>query len=696
MAPVHRLLSICFACLASIVMAYGANLVTHTEPVALAPGVQSIVLQGNQGRYVILEKRTRVEDAAAAFARGEGQPFPEQGVRTFAPHEFALDNKDIFLYFSYRNPDHNLWLQLRRVGIHNLSLYTFNASTGQWTLRAMHGTGVPWSESEFPYPSFMLPLASGQPTHVIIRVDSVISVSNQLVLAHNQAFHAADLDTAARVYLFIGFVAGLAFIGMVLAWERKSLDFVVYVVSVATLGLWQSIYLGGYPIIQDVWWRKFQFPGLLFVYLIMASFALHRLLQPPGRRTLFREMPISIAIVLYTNLFFAGVTLYWAFQPTTQGLGNWQGAFMVITAIASPLMLTFVVNRARRQGEASGATFLTIALAISATGLVLSAFRALGLLPYQAWISNLINITVPLEALFWAWALNHRYEYLNLSNKAKLEAKVEEMTAQERAQNGQLRELTGQLRDSLDEKTVALMEKDHALERLDAGNRLLRNAQDGLQNIIAASTHGLKNKTYRLRITLEKAGEAPSEALMIHADNQVRDIVTDIEAIATTALNIASKNQYRTAPAVELLQLRVEKIHPRFSYRQMVLDLRINAQSSAEVPDYPFNEAVSELLDNTLRYATAGSAVIVELGQIGDQIVVSVTNEGSIDTGILDELFTQPISRGGGNALNDDTTSGRGLYVVHQLLLAIGGGLSLDSNGPVTRISAKFPAYTTN
>jgi two-component system sensor histidine kinase KdpD len=117
--------------------------------------------------------------------------------------------------------------------------------------------------------------------------------------------------------------------------------------------------------------------------------------------------------------------------------------------------------------------------------------------------------------------------------------------------------------------------------------------------------------------------------------------------------------------------------------RQIALDLggqTVVVHSDAEL----FHLALSQLLENALKYSPPTSPVCVRLETLPDAVTIAVTNEGSIAAGDRERIFERFYR--GSNAAAQAPGTGVGLYVARKIAVAHGGTLELDDaeNGSAT------------
>jgi PAS domain S-box-containing protein len=102
-------------------------------------------------------------------------------------------------------------------------------------------------------------------------------------------------------------------------------------------------------------------------------------------------------------------------------------------------------------------------------------------------------------------------------------------------------------------------------------------------------------------------------------------------------------------------------------------------------------EALSNIVGNAVDHASAGTVVDVEATADGDDVVVSITNQGSaIPPEVLPVIF-EPFHGAKRHKGSATGHLGLGLYIAHQIVLSHGGTLSAASAGGKTIFVMRLP-----
>lgn len=102
-------------------------------------------------------------------------------------------------------------------------------------------------------------------------------------------------------------------------------------------------------------------------------------------------------------------------------------------------------------------------------------------------------------------------------------------------------------------------------------------------------------------------------------------------------------------------------------------------------------EVLSNITGNALDHAADGTAVVVAVTAVGDEVVVAISNQGEpIPDDVLPVLF-EPFRRGRTRTAAKSGNLGLGLYIAHELVRAHGGTIEARSTGGVTSFVVRLP-----
>ena len=142
----------------------------------------------------------------------------------------------------------------------------------------------------------------------------------------------------------------------------------------------------------------------------------------------------------------------------------------------------------------------------------------------------------------------------------------------------------------------------------------------------------------------------------------------------------AAREVFELGPA---LGAAIERLRARGSERDVRVSL---APGVRVVGDRQLSaQAITNLLMNADRYSTAGAPIHVEVDADGEQVALSVRDEGpGVSDEVAERLFRDRVSASRGLGL--------GLYLVHATMAAMGGSVQLASRRPVATFVLRWPS----
>lgn len=213
-------------------------------------------------------------------------------------------------------------------------------------------------------------------------------------------------------------------------------------------------------------------------------------------------------------------------------------------------------------------------------------------------------------------------------------------------------------------------------------------------------THELRTPLTQIRLSAETVllGRTRNAT---ERDSALREIVTETERLQHLVDNVlhfsrTERQMIALAPMDQalapLVQETVNGFVPLAAEQGVMLQVDVPASLSVRVDAQALRQILLNLLDNAVRYGPAGQTIVVSAARLPDAAVVTVTDEGEgipqADRERVWKPFVRLESAGDGNR----TGSGLGLAVVHHLVTASGGTVSIVGNNPRgTRISFSLP-----
>jgi two-component system OmpR family sensor kinase len=215
---------------------------------------------------------------------------------------------------------------------------------------------------------------------------------------------------------------------------------------------------------------------------------------------------------------------------------------------------------------------------------------------------------------------------------------------------------------------------DEMIERLAV---LLR----GQQRFIAQAAHELRSPltTLYTELSLALRRERTAEEYRTTIEGALsgaRSLTTLAEDLLTLArLGTHGAGTENRVAVAELIHGAVDSLRERATKRDVHLE--VDDTSSAEVAGHPgdLERMIRNLLDNAIRHTPEHTAVLIECQLAGDQVEISVSDDG---TGIKpeerDRIF-EPFFRGGDVRAYCDGGAGLGLAIARDIARLHGGNI---------------------
>lgn len=219
----------------------------------------------------------------------------------------------------------------------------------------------------------------------------------------------------------------------------------------------------------------------------------------------------------------------------------------------------------------------------------------------------------------------------------------------------------------------------------------------GLQErLVAVVGHDLRNPLGALLGNLDLLGRtgplserqqllaARMRGTVLRMEGMIRDLL-DLARTRQGGLLAVSPVEARLGEVCARTVAEIRDAHP-----DAVVDLAVEGDDRARLDPERIAQVVSNLVANALQHGARATPVEVAASGEGDEVVLRVENAGPPISPELGEHLFEPFRRGrsGGNGL------GLGLFVVHEVARAHGGGVTFRSAHGRTVFEVRFPRGT--
>lgn len=208
------------------------------------------------------------------------------------------------------------------------------------------------------------------------------------------------------------------------------------------------------------------------------------------------------------------------------------------------------------------------------------------------------------------------------------------------------------------------------------------------RNFLSAVTHELKSPLAAMRLALETvtAGRATGEA----ADRFLTNALDDVSRLEDLVQKVLEATRFSEGRSLSLrkdvhlstlIEEVVEGFRRRASAAGAYLNVAIEPDIYSDLDEEAFPIALSNLLENALKYGGRPAAIDVGLTLEGNHAVIEVGDNGG---GVPEEerkLIFGRFFRGGDEMTRDTRGTGLGLYLVQQIVEAHRGSVKIASTG---------------
>jgi signal transduction histidine kinase len=218
-------------------------------------------------------------------------------------------------------------------------------------------------------------------------------------------------------------------------------------------------------------------------------------------------------------------------------------------------------------------------------------------------------------------------------------------------------------------------------------NALLAQREQAIQRAVAKAgdlAHGLKTPLALLALEAERASAAGHEDMAAALREQIGRMRRQIDYHLAHARAVASgAGPGARASVAESAEALARTLPRLYADRGLSIDARVDPSHSVRVQREDLDEMLGNLLDNACKWAR--SRIVVESGQRGDTLVITVDDDGP---GLPAEMRETVLQRGV-RADEKAAGSGLGLAIVRDLAELYQGSIAL-SESPLGGLRARL------
>lgn len=206
----------------------------------------------------------------------------------------------------------------------------------------------------------------------------------------------------------------------------------------------------------------------------------------------------------------------------------------------------------------------------------------------------------------------------------------------------------------------------------------LQRLLDHQKRFVRDSAHQLRTPLAVLKAQVQSARRgdvAPEQALV-----EISQTVERATTLANQMLSLAKVEQLRQQPESAPLDLGDVVRHIALDLSPLVADKALDFELAADdavtvrAHQWMLQELTRNLLHNAIKHSPAGAPLSVRVHAEGDEAVLTVRDDGPGISAELRQRLFAPFSAG-----NTASGSGLGLAICREIVLALGGRISLDN-----------------
>ena len=541
--------------------------------------------------------------------------------------------------------------------------------------RVPSGDRLPLSSRAMRHRNFMfaLPVGDGLTTfHLRVQSASTIAVKARIWSLH--AFSGqAGIDS-----LLLGALSGSVLVIVLFAgvqWallrDRTYALFGLYVAALGAMhasvnGLVPFLGLGELPAVTDA------FTG---VSVCLAATAGSLFIIP------ILDMPRSYPRTAWCYRIYAVACLAMAASVPFGGYAAGVGPAIHVTGLVANLASCVVAVAAGRRGDAMARHYL-LAWSFYLTGIALITLRNLGTIPTSPMIDWAPQVGVVVQVLLLAIGLAERVRSIDTERQ---DAQAALLDAARRSE--------GELAIRVAERTQALTEAYQAMEEALASERDARTEQ---RNFFAMVSHEFRTPLAVIGTSAQLVAMSPltqqDAAEIDKIQRAVRRMTALMDSCLTEEWLETAIAQVRDQPFAldQHIPLWVEEKR-RISDRRILYEATLSAPASYRGDPVLIGIAVSNLVDNAVKYSDRNTPVRVRLDSHEGGVRISVINQGPGIAPEMRERIFEKFFRAPG--LERISGAGLGLYMVRRILELHGGRIELRSTpGGETAFTLALPS----
>jgi two-component system osmolarity sensor histidine kinase EnvZ len=186
---------------------------------------------------------------------------------------------------------------------------------------------------------------------------------------------------------------------------------------------------------------------------------------------------------------------------------------------------------------------------------------------------------------------------------------------------------------------------------------------------LAGVSHDLRTPLARLRLGVEMSGAPEEEIAAMVAD------IEEMDRIIGQFLDFGRGDPQEAAQPVDLVELIRDLAEP-YRLRGVRIELDLPERFSLPVRALSLRRAITNLIDNAIRYAGNDLPITLSLSVMADELAIEIADRGPGIPATEVERLRRPFTRLE-NARSNTKGAGLGLAIVERVMRSHGGSLDL-------------------
>lgn len=229
-----------------------------------------------------------------------------------------------------------------------------------------------------------------------------------------------------------------------------------------------------------------------------------------------------------------------------------------------------------------------------------------------------------------------------------------------------------------------LTQQENINWRLEQEKKYLQEIEQLKNNFVSLFSHDLKTPIAKIQAICDRLLTVAPEPSVQAGLNSLRQESTELHRYIQSILRVSriESSDFRInkepSDINELVFKVCQQLRPLADAKRIKLETNLEPIFAIEVDSTLIQEVILNLVENAIKYSPEGSAVMISSREVGDQVIVTVTDAGP---GILPEELSrifEKFYRGTGHSLSTKG-SGLGLYLVKYFVELHGGRVFVKS-----------------